>query len=161
MAFGRILAAVVVAGSALLVAPTSNADEVDAQQDEWVLESVTRPGDVWDQTNWAWDPQFPIIPHPYHGEANQRWYINSDDNTIQDKKYGWCATAIDDKLAGRPCNGSPQQRWVGTSPDGYHSWLFESDNTGRCVTHNGVYKELILTPCESDRTDQRWIISKR
>ncbi|MBB5960368.1 hypothetical protein FHS29_006991 [Saccharothrix tamanrassetensis] len=160
MKFGRIPAAVVVAASALLIAPTSNADPLDTPQDEWVLESVARPGDVWDQTNWAWDPEYPVIPHPSHGEDNQTWFI-SDDGTVRDKRYGWCATAIDDKLAGRPCDGSADQRWVGNSPDGYHSWLFELGNTGRCVTHNGVYKELILTSCDSERHDQRWIIHKR
>ncbi|WP_433271288.1 ricin-type beta-trefoil lectin domain protein [Actinosynnema sp. CS-041913] len=160
MKFKRILGAVAMAASALLIAPTSNADHLDAPQDEWELESVARPGDVWDQTNWAWDPQYPIIAHPRHGEDNQTWFI-SDDGTIKNKKYGWCATSIDGKLAGRPCGSVGNQKWKGKSPDGYHSWQFELDNTGLCVTHNGVYKELILTRCESERRDQRWIIHKR
>ncbi|WP_170232173.1 RICIN domain-containing protein [Saccharothrix saharensis] len=157
MTFGRILAAVVVAASALLIAPTSNADAPEAQQEEWVIESITRPGDVWDQTNWSWDPMFPVIAHPYHGEDNQKWYIG-DDGTIRNKKYGWCVTEIDGKLAGRDCDGSESQRWVGRSYDGYHSWLFESGSSGRCVTHNGEYAELILTSCDPGRTDQRWNI---
>ncbi|WP_367135274.1 ricin-type beta-trefoil lectin domain protein [Saccharothrix sp. HUAS TT1] len=157
MSFGRILAAVAVAASALLVAPTSFAAAPDAPQDEWVIESDTRKGDVWDQTNWAWDPEFPVIPHPYHGGDNQKWHI-SDDNTIKSKAYGWCVTSIGGKLAGRNCDGSQEQRWVGSSYDGYRSWLFESGDTGECITHNGVYKELVLAPCEPGRADQRWII---
>ena len=160
MKLGRLIAAIAVAGSALLIAPTSNAVQPDTRQDGWVLESVTRPGDVWDQTNWAWDPQYPIIPHPRHGEDNQTWFI-SDDGTIRDKMHGWCATAIDGKLAGRPCDGSEDQRWVGRSHDGYHSWLFESGRTEHCVTHNGVYTELVLAPCDRERSDQRWIIHRR
>ena len=157
MTFGRILAAVVVAASALLIAPTSNADAPEAQQEEWVLESITRPGDVWDQTNWDWDPMFPVIAHPYHGEDNQKWYIG-DDGTIRDKMYGWCVTEIDGRLAGRDCDGSESQRWVGQPYDDYHSWLFESGSSGRCVTHNGEYAELILTWCDPARTDQHWNI---
>ncbi|MEV0677384.1 ricin-type beta-trefoil lectin domain protein [Actinosynnema sp. NPDC050436] len=159
MKFGRALAAVAVAASALLIAPTSNAVEVDAPQDEWVIESVTRPGDVWDQSNWAWDPDFPVVAHPSHGEDNQRWYI-SDDGSIRDKKYGWCATEVDGAVAGRECDGSESQRWVGHSYDGYHSWQFELGTSDQCITHNGVYKELRLASCESRRTDQRWIIKK-
>ncbi|WP_033429083.1 ricin-type beta-trefoil lectin domain protein [Saccharothrix syringae] len=159
MALGRILATVAAAASALLVAPTSHAAGPDAQQDEWVIESHTTPGDVWDQTNWAWDPDYPVIPHPYHGEYNQRWYI-SDDHTITSKAYGWCVTSLDGKLAGRPCDGSESQQWVGTSYDGYETWLFELGSTDQCATHNGVYKELVLAPCEPGRSDQRWIIRK-
>lgn len=154
MVFGRIVVAVVTAASALLIAPASNADAPDAQQEEWVLESVTRPGDVWDQTNWDWDPMFPVIAHPYHGEDNQKWYKEGD--TIKDKRYGWCATAIDGSLAGRDCDGSESQRWVGRSYDDYYSWQFESGTSGQCVTHNGAYQDLILTACDPERTDQRW-----
>ncbi|WP_170185213.1 ricin-type beta-trefoil lectin domain protein [Saccharothrix texasensis] len=159
MKFGRILAAVVAAASALLVAPIADAAQPDTRQDEWVIESYTRPGDVWDQTNWAWDPDYPVIPHPYHGEDNQKWFI-SDDNTITDKRYGWCVTAIGDKVAGRDCEGADSQRWVGASYDDYHTWLFELRDTGLCITHNGVYKELILTACDPGRSDQRWEIHK-
>ncbi|MGM1063182.1 ricin-type beta-trefoil lectin domain protein [Saccharothrix sp. Mg75] len=160
MTFRRILTAVVVAASALLIAPAANAEQADTRQDEWVLESVTRPGDVWDQTNWAWDPEFPVIPHPRHGEDNQTWFI-SDDGSIRDKMYGWCATSVGGRLAGRPCDGSYEQRWVGHSYDGYETWLFELGNSDQCVTHNGVYKELILSPCGPERSDQRWIIHRR
>ncbi|CCH34876.1 ricin-type beta-trefoil lectin domain protein [Actinosynnema sp. NPDC047251] len=160
MKFGRILAAVAVAATALLVAPASHAATPDAPQNEWEIESVTRPGDVWDQSNWAWDPEYPIVAHPRHGEDNQTWYI-SDDGTIKNKRYEWCATAVGGDLAGRRCNGSEDQRWVGHSYDNYHSWLFELGDSGRCVTHNGVYKELTLAPCERERSDQRWIIHKR
>ncbi|MEU7524464.1 ricin-type beta-trefoil lectin domain protein [Saccharothrix sp. NPDC042600] len=159
MIFGRVAAVVAVAASALLIAPVSNAAPPDAPQDVWTIESVARPNDVWDQTNWAWDPEFPIIPHPRHDEDNQKWYI-SDDGTIRSVKYDWCVTSVDGKLAGRPCNGAPDQRWKGTSYDNYHSWLFELRDTGQCITHNGVYKELILTPCEPARVDQHWIIHK-
>lgn len=159
MTLGRILAAVAVAASTLLVAPTANAAQPDTRQDEWVIQSDTRQDDVWDQTNWAWDPEFPVIPHPFHGENNQKWYI-SDDNTIRSKAYDWCVTSVNGRLAGRDCDGSAEQRWVGNSYDGYRTWLFELGNTDHCVTHNGVYKELILAPCDPGRADQRWIIRK-
>jgi hypothetical protein len=157
MIFGRVAAAVAAAASALLIAPVSDAAPADAPQDTWVMESVARPNDVWDQTNWAWDPEFPVIPHPRHDGDNQKWYI-ADDGTLRSKAYGWCLTSINGDLAGRPCDGSPAQRWKGASYDGYHSWLFELDGTDECVTHNGVYQELILSPCGPQRSDQRWII---
>ncbi|WP_181320287.1 ricin-type beta-trefoil lectin domain protein [Saccharothrix carnea] len=157
MTLARILTAIVAAASALLVAPISNAAP---EPDRWVLESVAVPNDVWDQTNWAWDPEYPIIPHPRHDGDNQKWYI-SDDGTIRNVQYnGWCATSVGGKLAGRPCDGSDSQRWDGTSYDGYYSWLFELRGTDDCVTHNGTYKELILTSCNPGRFDQRWIIHK-
>lgn len=159
MSFGRLLAAVAVAASALLAVPAAHAAEPDAQQDEWVIESVARPDDVWDQTDWAWDPEFPVIPHPFHGEDNQRWHIG-DDNTIRDVKHEWCLTSIDGRLAGRDCDGSEEQRWVGDSPDNYHTWQFELGSTGECITHNGVYQELVLARCETERVDQRWIIRR-
>ncbi|KOV83145.1 ricin-type beta-trefoil lectin domain protein [Nocardia sp. NRRL S-836] len=159
MIFGRVAAVVAVAASALLVAPVSNAAPPDAQENVWMIESVTRPGDVWDQTNWAWDPEYPVIPHPRHNEDNQKWYI-SDDGGIRSVRYDWCVTSIDGKLAGRSCDGSHAQRWKGSSYDGYHSWLFELGDTGRCITHNGVYKELVLAACDADRSDQRWIIHR-
>ncbi|GAA1312582.1 ricin-type beta-trefoil lectin domain protein [Saccharothrix xinjiangensis] len=159
MKFGRVLATAAVAASALLTAPTANATGPDTQQDEWVVQSDTRKDDVWDQTNWAWDPEYPVIPHAYHGQNNQKWHI-SDDNTIKSKAYGWCVTSVNGRLAGRDCVGSPEQRWVGSSYDGYRTWLFELKGTGSCATHNGVHKELVLAPCEAGRADQRWIIRK-
>ena len=75
---------------------------------------------------------FPVNAHPSHGGDNQQWYKGDD--------------------------GSESRRWVRRAFDGYHSWLFESGTTGRCVTHNGAYQELVLTPCESGRYDQRWIV---
>lgn len=159
MIFGPIAAAFAATASALLITPVSHAAPLDAPQEVWTIESVTRPGDVWDQTNWAWNPEYPVVPHPRHDEDNQKWYI-SDDGTIRSKKYDWCVTSVDGKLAGRPCDGSADQRWKGSSYDGYHSWLFELGSTDQCITHDGVYKELILSPCGSERTDQRWIIHK-
>lgn len=161
MKFGRIVAAVAVAASALVISPTANATEQDVQQDEWVIESVTRPDDVWDQSNWAWDPDYPVVAHPAHGEDNQTWHIDNDNHTVVNKKYGTCVTNINGKLAGRRCDGSANQRWLGHSTDNYHSWHFELGSTDRCITHNGEYKELVLADCENDRTDQRWIIHKR
>jgi len=158
MKFGRILAAVAVAGSALLAAPAANADPLVAQQ-QWKIESLTRSSDVWDQSNWAWDPDFPVIAHESHGGANQKWYI-SNDGTIKSVEHGWCVTAIDGKLAGRPCGDFDNQKWKGVDHDGYHNWQFKLEGSNRCVTHNGEFKELILTECEDRRQDQRWIISK-
>ena len=160
MPFGRILTAVVAVASAMLVGPTSNAAEPDTRQDQWKIASVAVPDDVWDQTNWNWDPMYPVIPHPSHGQDNQRWYF-SGDGLIRNVAYSaWCLTSINGRLAGRDCDGSDSQRWDGESPDGYYSWLFELRGTGNCVTHNGTYKELILARCEHVRQDQRWIISR-
>lgn len=159
MIFRRVAATIAVAASALLIAPFANATAPDEPRDVWTIESVARPNDVWDQTNWAWDPEFPVIAHPRHDEDNQKWYI-SDNGAITSVRYDWCVTSIGGKLAGRPCTGSPDQRWKGSSYDGYHSWLFELGDTDQCITHNGVYKELILSPCGPERSDQRWIIHR-
>jgi hypothetical protein len=161
MKFGRILTAVAVAATALLVAPTSNAAEPETQPQTWKIESVAVPNDVWDQTNWAWDPIYPVIPHPSHGGDNQKWYI-SDDGEIRNVQYdSWCLTSVDGKLAGRDCEDLDTQKWDGASYDNYHSWEFELRGTGQCVTHNGTYKELILADCEfGRRQDQSWIISQ-
>ncbi|MEV8439823.1 ricin-type beta-trefoil lectin domain protein [Actinosynnema sp. NPDC051121] len=158
MKFARILTAVVAVASALLVTPTSNA-EPDTQRDQWKFESVAVPNDVWDQSNWDWDPMYPVVAHPSHDGDNQKWFINGD-NTIENVQYGWCLTSIDGKLAGRDCDGSGNQKWKGESDDGYYSWLMRLDGTNQCVTHNGTYAELVLRTCESVRQDQHWIISK-
>ncbi|MCE7000294.1 ricin-type beta-trefoil lectin domain protein [Saccharothrix sp. S26] len=158
MKFARVLTAVVALASALLVTPASHADP-DAQRDQWKFVSVAVPNDVWDQTNWAWDPEYPIIGHPSHGEDNQEWFINGD-STIESVRYGWCATAIGDKLAGRPCDGSGNQKWKGEPHDGYYSWLMRLEGTDQCVTHNGTYAELVLRTCERVRQDQQWIIGR-
>ncbi|MFI9011276.1 ricin-type beta-trefoil lectin domain protein [Actinosynnema sp. NPDC053489] len=160
MAFRRILTAVAIAASALLVAPTAYADQADpADTDQaWYrIQSYTVRNDVWDQTNWDWDPIYPTIAHPSHGGANQQWSI-SDDGTFLDREYGWCATAVDGVVAGRACEHLPEQRWKGSPSGDYEYWLIELEGTGLCVTHDGTYAPLRLANCDFERHDQRWII---
>lgn len=159
MKFARILVAFVATVSALLVAPASNAAQPDTRQDLWVLQSDTVRDDVWDQTNWAWDPDYPVIAHPRHGGANQQWYWPGDD-TIRNREYGWCVTSLDGTLAGRDCGDFEDQRWTFEPREDWRVWKIELQGTNLCVTHNGTYNALILTRCEEDRVDQKWIITK-
>ncbi|KOX29408.1 hypothetical protein ADK67_10665 [Saccharothrix sp. NRRL B-16348] len=154
--FRGILTAVaaVAAGSALLVAPTANADDTDTRRLVVVIESVARPGDVWDQSNWS---DAPVIAYPRHDEANQRWEVRAD-NTIQEQRDGLCATAEHDRVGGGLCDTpAHEQEWTGDSM-GDGSWLIRNLSTGTCVTHNGTKQQLLLRECEFDRYDQRWII---
>ncbi|MEU4767879.1 RICIN domain-containing protein [Actinosynnema sp. NPDC023794] len=159
MKFARILVTFVATVSALLVAPLSNAAQPDTQQDQWFLESDAVPNDVWDQTNWAWNPDYPVIPHPHHDGANQKWYWPGD-GTIRNVQYGWCVTSLEGKLAGRECGAFPYQKWDFMDRENWRVWLIRLEGTDDCVTHNGTYKELILAECQDRRTDQKWIIGR-
>lgn len=155
MKFARILVAFAATVAALLVAPTSNAAQAEPRPDEWIFQSDAVPNDVWDQTNWAWDPMYPIIAHPRHGKANQRW-IEPGDGTIRNVQDGSCVTAINNTLAGRQCDGSSSQQWKRYGRQDWRVWEFRLADTNRCVTHNGTYAPLILTQCEPWRVDQQW-----
>ncbi|MEV1120471.1 ricin-type beta-trefoil lectin domain protein [Actinosynnema sp. NPDC049800] len=160
MKFARLLVTFVATVSALLVAPLSNAAQPDAQQTFYEIQSDTVTDDVWDQTNWAWNPDYPVIAHPRHGGDNQQWYWPGD-GTIRNKQYGWCVTSIEGTLAGRDCGAYPNQEWDLSPRDNWRVWKVELRGTNLCVTHNGTYNALVLTRCEEDRVDQLWHLIER
>jgi hypothetical protein len=153
MTFRRVLTATLVAASALVIAPTAIADQADARQDVIMIESVTRPGDVWDQSNWS---GYPVIAYPNHGEANQMWEVLGNGTILREERDGLCATAENDQVVGRPCTGYADQRWFGLDQD--DATMIRLYATGLCVTHDGSKRQLLLRDCDPDRSDQRWYI---
>ncbi|GAB2990971.1 RICIN domain-containing protein [Saccharothrix stipae] len=151
MTFRRVLTAVAVAASALALAPTATADQADTPQRVVTIESAARPGDVWDQSDWS---GYPTIAYPAHGEANQRWEVGYN-GTLKEQRDGLCATAQDDAVVGKPCDGSLAQQWRGEESE---PWMIRNMDAGTCVTHDGSVRQLLLTTCDPERADQRWYV---
>ncbi|WP_367132154.1 RICIN domain-containing protein [Saccharothrix sp. HUAS TT1] len=152
MTFRRALTAVVVAASALSVAPAADAREAAAPETVIRIDSVAEPGTVWKQSDQAGAP---VIARPFSGSANEGWVV-VDYGAIREQGQGLCATAEGGKVVGRACVGVPAQRWKVSFLSSGTVVVFQNLATAACVEHDGAGRPLLLANCNVNLSAQRW-----
>lgn len=156
--FHRTWAAVLAAAATLFGAPSAV-----AEPDEYLVfvTAVDFPIDLWQAEP---GPGGQVIMQEFHSpyDARQYWYWDLSEQTFRNEASGQCLTA--DGLAVRhlPCRaGTENQRWERLPVDDSNMFpaLFASAAyRDICVTHTGPGDRLVLAPCDTDRSDQQWIV---
>lgn len=148
MTVRRIFTTVLVAASVVLVAPAAHAGSAA------VIESANGTERVWHQTRWDGEP---TITEDFRNTPNQLWDLRGD-GTIRNIGSGLCAEVVEDRVvAGRPCNGDPEQQWRLRGDD--NQLQIQNVKHDNCATYEGEEQQLLVRECDWDRINQRWYIN--